>query len=70
MSCEENYCCAMRRHFLVGIMGTRTDEEVPTDMADFVLAWEPQIVIAIKFCPFCGATIKGDETLRTKRKES
>lgn len=61
---EENYCCEMRRHFVVGILG-ETRGEMPLEVADFVVAWEPKIIIAIRYCPFCGNKINKDETTRT-----
>ena len=52
----------MRRHFLIGIVSCK-EGPAPTDVADFVIAFEPTIVIAIKYCPFCGTQINGKQTL-------
>lgn len=57
----EGYCCAMRRHFVLGIVGVRANEEMPTDMADYVMEWEPKLVISIHYCPFCGEDIDIDK---------
>lgn len=49
----ENFCCPMRRHFIIGIIRTRIAGPAPVEMADFVCNWDP-IVVKIKYCPFCG----------------
>jgi hypothetical protein len=54
---HDGYCCDMRRHFLVGIVAERHDQPAPIECMDFVVTFEPRIVIAIKFCPFCGQRI-------------
>lgn len=64
MTNDETYCCAMRRHFLIGIIGTRRGEPAPIDLADYVVEWEPKIVIRIKHCPFCGKVLPDDDTVR------
>jgi len=61
---KEQYCCDMRRYFLFAIVGERRGEEKPVDMVDFVIAWEPTIVIRMKFCPFCGVELPPGDTLR------
>lgn len=61
------YCCQMRAYFLIGIVATRTDVPQPVDIADYVMEWEPQIVIKIRHCPFCGEKIRDDETVRVLR---
>lgn len=53
----------MRQHFILGIMGVRESGPAPVDAADFVIQFEPKIIIAIKYCPFCGAAIDGKQTL-------
>jgi len=53
-------CCGMRAHFLVGIVGERSDEPVPIDVADFMVSWD-LLVVGIKFCPFCGAALRPDQ---------
>ncbi len=60
----ENYCCSMRRHYLIGIVGTRNDEPMPLEAADFIDEWEPKIILKIKFCCFCGKEITADQTVR------
>lgn len=61
---EAGFCCAMRQHFLIGIVGTRKGD-APVDVADFMVCFEPP-VIAIKFCPFCGKAIgKDNNQMRT-----
>ena len=63
---DEKYCCAMRRFFLIGIVGTRRGESAPVEAADFVVNWEsPTPTLSIKYCPFCGTEIPADDTLRT-----
>lgn len=59
---EEKHCCEMKRHYVLGIVGTRGD--APTSFADFVISWEPKIILAPKFCGWCGATIKKTDTRR------
>lgn len=58
----ENYCCAMRRHFLVGIVGSR-NEPTPLEACDFYV--DPvNLVLAIKFCPFCGVLQDNKQSMR------
>lgn len=57
-------CCAMRNHFLVGVVGYKKDEPFPADLPDFVVSWEPQILLAIRYCPFCGKDVSKDGSLR------
>ncbi len=61
---KEQYCCGMRRYFLFAIVGQRGDEDAPVEMADFIVVWEPTIVIRMKFCPFCGVELPEKDTLR------
>ena len=58
------YCCNMREYFVIGIIGKRSDIEAPTDMADFIVAWEPKIIVRIKYCPFCGKEVTDDQVVR------
>ena len=60
----ENYCCAMRKHYLIGIVGQRNDEPMPMEAADFVVSWEPKVTLNILYCPFCGQKITADQTMR------
>lgn len=60
----ETYCCAMRRHFLFGIVAARSDEPVPIDIVDFTTPEQP-MTIRIKHCPFCGVQIDMKQTVRT-----
>lgn len=62
MAAAENFCCAMRRHFLVGIVGARAGDP-PVEHLDFMIEFDPP-VITIKFCPFCGKDITRDQTVR------
>lgn len=61
---DETFCCPMRRHFLVGIIGVREDEPAPVDVADFVIQWEPKVLIRIKHCPFCGDELPREALMR------
>lgn len=65
MTAVEQYCCGMRRYILFGIVGLRTDEQAPIELVDFVTQWEPNIVVRIKYCPFCGTEIPPNDTMRT-----
>ena len=52
---------------MCGIVAVNQSVPYPVDVADFVIDWgggeeKRPIIIAAKFCPFCGAEIKG--TLR------
>ena len=59
-----NYCCKMREHFLVGIIGKQAGDP-PIEHLDFMLGFDPP-VIAIRYCPFCGSRIANNDTLRTR----
>jgi len=69
-----DFCCAMRRHFLFGIVGEECEPDnpakakpVPVEAVDFI-EWPdgggPPIV-RIRFCPFCGKAIERGETRTT-----
>ena len=60
----EVYCCAMRRHFVLGIVAYRKGEDMPTEAIDFAIEYEPRLIIAFKFCPFCGQPRSEEDTLR------
>lgn len=61
---EIKYCCPMRAHFLIGIVGVAKGD-APVDVADFILDYESEKpVIVIKYCPFCGTKIDGNQPLR------
>lgn len=53
-------CCPLRSYFLLQIVGARPDMPEPVEVADFVVQWEPFIIVATKFCPFCGTEIPRD----------
>lgn len=67
-----NFCCEMRKKFLVGIIGVDVSVPLPTDAVDCVLDWgDPDkgkpLLLAIAYCPFCGKKLKFGETLRDSR---
>lgn len=60
------FCCPMRKKFLVGIVAVDISVPDPLDLADFILDWGGEgkpILIAMRFCPFCGKDGK-DQFLR------
>lgn len=59
---DPDYCCEMRRHFVLGIVGTNGPE--PTDVASFAIAWEPKIILAPLFCSWCGEKFREKSTRR------
>lgn len=61
---DDEYCCPMRQHFLIGIIGTRKGQPMPVETVDFVTEWEPKMVIRIKHCPFCGDQLPHDALVR------
>lgn len=58
------WCCAMRRKYLLQITGHDRTLPDPVDLADFVTSWAPQIVVMIKYCPFCGGSIGKESEVR------
>mgnify|MGYP000592625278 CR=1 FL=1 len=61
-SVKADYCCEMRRHFILGIIATRGPE--PTEIADFAIAWEPKILVAPVYCGWCGEKYRENSTRR------
>lgn len=61
------FCCVLREHFLLGIIGQQ-QKPVPVEAVDLIVAWEPQIVLAIRFCPFCGEALAHNATRRIVQK--
>lgn len=63
------FCCKMRQKFLIGIIAENPSVPMPIDAADCIdFSAEGPIhpetgklrpVIRIRFCPFCGAAVKG-----------
>lgn len=51
-----DWCCTARQHFVLAIIGTVGDP--PADIADFITQWEPQMVVSIVYCPFCGKRVQ------------
>ena len=62
MNDEPKWCCKMRRHFVLGIVGVRK-EPYPVDLVDFIDFDKPS-EIRIKYCPFCGVVINDRKELR------
>lgn len=62
---SESYCCPMRRHFVMGLIGVRAGEPAPVEASDFVVDFTAKpMILRIKFCPFCGARLGADQTVR------
>jgi hypothetical protein len=59
-------CCRMIDHYLVAVVGQQPDSIAPIETADFMLSFDP-MVIALKFCPFCGSALS-DKTKRVGTK--
>ncbi len=59
-----DYCCQMRRKFLVGIIAEDLRLPSPIDMVDCIVDFGPPVVIRIRFCPFCGKAIDPNEPTR------
>jgi hypothetical protein len=58
-----DFCCKMRRHFLIGVVGARNSESLPVEAGEFIedfTAQQPKILT--RFCSFCGARIAGQPT--------
>jgi len=61
-----DYCCRMRRHFLIGIVGARNTEPVPVEAGEFIEDFETKLPkMVTRFCAFCGARIAGQPTNTT-----
>lgn len=61
-SMSGEYCCAMRRHFLIGIIAI-AEAPTPIEAVDFIdfdqKTRDDRPIIKIKFCPFCGKQVHG-----------
>lgn len=58
----------MREKYLVGFIGENPNVPTPVDLVDFVVDWEgEQMLLALKFCPFCGKKIEPNAPLRDPR---
>lgn len=58
------FCCAMRRHFLIGVIGVAPGP-APAEVGEFVLDFEAKpMILRTKFCPFCGRPIDNTQALR------
>lgn len=56
------FCCPLREHFLIGVVGVRSAGPVPVEAGEFIEDFaveHPKIVT--RFCPFCGASITGQK---------
>lgn len=51
-------CCEMGRHFVVAVIGRFNGTTTPSDVADFMVMFEPP-ALSIKYCPFCGFLVTG-----------
>lgn len=61
-----DFCCSMRRYFLIGVVGARNGEPAPVEMGEFIADFETSMPrIVTRFCPFCGASIVGQPTSTT-----
>lgn len=62
---EEQYCCNMRRHYLVGVVAARAGEEPPMEVLEYIVdLTAPNPVMRIRFCPFCGERIDDNQSVR------
>lgn len=53
----------MRRHFVIGIAGTRADEPTPFEIMEFMPDITTKLIV-IKFCPFCGVELDNTQPFR------
>lgn len=61
---SSEYCCALRRYFILGIVGTFGAS--PRELLDATQIGESgRTVVVMKFCPFCGVAITKDSPTRT-----
>jgi len=55
MDNNDEPCCAMRKYVQIGIVALHG--EPPVEMADFVSQWEPQMILRVAYCSWCGRRI-------------
>jgi hypothetical protein len=65
---QHDFCCQMRAHFIIGLIGENKDVPVPFSAVDFIQDWnvsdDPKtrskdqvgetMWIKMRYCPFCG----------------
>jgi len=50
------YCCGMRKKFIVAVVATNPQVPEPVEVVDFIIDFEKN-QLAIKFCPWCGSKL-------------
>lgn len=61
------FCCSMREYFILAILRNPHIEKEPAEVVDFVSMGENGPVLRIRFCPFCGKTIDGNQPTRESK---
>lgn len=61
------FCCAMREYFVLAILRNPKIKKEPSEIVDFVSMGEAGPVIRIRFCPFCGKPIDGNQPTRESK---
>lgn len=59
-----DFCCSMRRKFLVAIVAEDPRVPTPIDAVDCIVSFGPPVVFRARFCCFCGKPIDPNEPTR------
>ena len=65
---KRRYCCQMRAHFIIGVIGRNEDVPAPLQALNYIRDWnkstDPEQIskaqvgetvwLQLRFCPFCG----------------
>jgi hypothetical protein len=63
---SQEFCCLMRKRFILGIIAESPNVPVPAEVVDFIdfdtLLPDGRQMLRIRYCPFCGSYLKAGQT--------